>query len=498
MHVLVSGANGYIGLRLIQSLLEAGHEITAVVRDRRRFPVDDFGSDEPRLRLAEADFLDASTLANLPRQVDAAYYLIHSMGSGGDFARREEQCAENFSNAARNLGWRRIIYLGGLAADEGPLSEHLSSRRRVEKILGNSGVPLTALRASIIVGSGSASFEIIRDLAEKLPVLVTPRWVHTRCQPIAIRNVLEYLTGLPDHPETAGRSYDIGGPEVMSYLDLIKGYCAVRGLRRLFLPTRLLSPRLSSCWLCLLTSTSFPLARSLVDSLTHETVCHDANIRSIIPLDLLTYREAVGRALACIAQNHVPSSWIDSLAAGTLPPRLFDAIKVPGHGVFRDARIVPLAAPREEVIARIWSIGGTDGWPSMNWAWRLRGIVDKMAGGIGIRRGRRHPSELHAGDALDFWRVLLADRAKGRLILYAEMRLPGEAWLEFSIEQAPGGGPALRQTATFRPQGLLGRLYWFAVLPFHWVLFPRMARNLAAGFGKVRANRKSPDFRDEA
>lgn len=481
MHVLVTGANGYIGLRLIQALLDAGHEITAVIRDRRRFPVTNFGGDEDRLHIVEADFLEASALRNLPKSVDAAYYLIHSMGSGGGFARKEEQCAANFSNAAKERRWKRIIYLGGLAADEGPLSEHLSSRRRVEEILRGSGVPVTVLRASIIVGSGSASFEIIRDLAEKLPVLITPRWVHTHCQPIAIRNVLDYLTAILDHPETAQGSYDIGGPEVMSYLDLIKGYCDVRGLRRVFLPTRLLSPRLSSGWLCLLTSTSFPLARSLVDSLTHETVCHDSKIREIIPLELLTYREAVERALARIAQNHVPSSWIDSLAAGTLSPRLFAAVKVPEHGVLTDSRVVPLTAPRDEVVARIWGIGGSAGWPSMNWAWGLRGFADKLVGGIGIRRGRRHPQELHSGDALDFWRVLLADRPKGRLMLYAEMKLPGEAWLEFSIEDLPDGGHALRQTATFRPQGLSGRLYWLAVLPFHRLLFPRMARNLAAG-----------------
>lgn len=481
MHVLVTGANGYIGLRLIQALLDAGHEVTAAIRDRRRFPIANFGEDQARLHLVEADFLDAASLSAMPDAMDAAYYLIHSMGSGGDFARMEETCASNFANLAKSRGWKRIVYLGGLASNDGPLSQHLSSRRRVEEILRGSGVPLTVLRASIIVGSGSASFEIIRDLAEKLPVLVTPRWVHTHCQPIAVRNVLDYLTGLLLHPETAGASYDIGGPGVMSYLDLIKRYCEVRGLRRVFIPTRLLSPRLSSAWLCLLTSTSFPLARSLVDSLTHETVCHDSRIRGIIPLDLLSYREAVKRALARIAQNHVPSSWIDSLAAGMLSPRWFDAIKVPEHGVLKDRRIVPLTAPREEVIARIWGIGGDAGWPSMNWAWGLRGIVDKLAGGIGIRRGRRHPDELRHGDALDFWRVLLADRRKGRLMLYAEMKLPGEAWLEFAIGQDADGRESLRQTATFRPHGVSGRLYWLAVMPFHWLLFPRMARKLAAG-----------------
>ena len=481
VRILVSGANGYIGLRLTQELLEKGHEVTAVIRDRRRFPLSNFGDNINRLRLVEADFLDAKSLHELPTGNDAAYYLIHSMGSGGGFADKEERCAENFSEAARANGWKRIVYLGGLTAEEGPLSEHLSSRRRVEAILRESGVALTALRASVIVGSGSASFEIIRDLAEKLPVLITPRWVHTRCQPIAIRNVLGYLTGVLEHPETTDSAYDIGGPDVMSYLDLIKGYCEVRGLRRIFLPTRLLSPRLSSGWLCLLTSTSFPLARSLVDSLTHETVCHDRKIREIIPLDLLCYRDAVGRALARIAQNHVPSSWIDSLAAGTLSPRFFDAIKVPEHGVLTDSQVVPLTAPLEAVVSRLWAIGGAAGWPSMNWAWHLRGLLDKLTGGIGIRRGRRHPEDLRAGDALDFWRVLLADREKGRLMLYAEMKLPGEAWLEFSIEDGACGGQVLRQTATFRPQGLLGRFYWLAVLPFHWLLFPQMARKLAAG-----------------
>ena len=255
----------------------------------------------------------------------------------------------------------------------------------------------------------------------------------------------------------------------------------MRGLRRFFLPTRLLSPRLSSAWLCLLTSTSFPLARSLVDSLTHETVCRESRIRRIIPLKLLSYQEAVSRGLARIAQNHVPSSWIDSLAAGTLSPRLFDAIKMPEHGVLRDSRSVALTAPRAEVVARVWSIGGDTGWPSMNWAWGLRGLVDKLVGGIGIRRGRRHPEDLRTGDALDFWRVLLADREKGRLILYAEMKVPGEAWLEFALEEDPDSRPTLRQTATFRPQGLIGRLYWVVLLPFHGLLFPRMARKLAAG-----------------
>lgn len=481
MKILVTGANGYIGLRLVMELLEAGHMVTAVVRDPARFPADNFAANGGQLVVRKADFLDGKSLEDLDVNADAAFYLIHSMGAGGDFAAREERCATNFSNTAARLGWQRIIYLSGLVDEDAELSEHLSSRRKVEEILRSSGVPLTVLRASIIVGSGSASFEIIRDLSEKLPAMITPRWVSTRCQPIAIRNVLGYLTGVLGRAETVGETYDIGGPDVMTYRELLEGYCAVRGLRRFFISTPLLTPRLSSAWLFLMTSTSFPLARALVDSMTNETVCEENAIRRIIPLDLLTYREAVESALARIAQNHVPSSWMGALAAGTLDPRLFDAVKVPEHGIYQDARRFPLTASVGQVTDAIWSLGGTAGWPSMNWAWKARGILDKGVGGIGIRRGRRHPTELRSGDALDFWRVLLADRDGGRLILYAEMKLPGEAWLEFALEPDGKGGKQLRQTATFRPHGVLGRLYWFSVLPFHSLLFPWMGARLAAG-----------------
>lgn len=480
VHVLVTGANGYIGKRLIRGLLDKGHEVTATVRDCGRFDELQYRDAADRLHVIEADFLDENTLKHLPKHIDAAYYLIHSMSSGEGFAEREERCARNFSERAAALKWHHIVYLGGLVTQTEGLSEHMSSRVKVESILEQCPVPLTALRASIIVGSGSGSFEIVRDLTEKLPVLITPRWVHTRCQPIAIRNVIEYLIGVAMQPDSRNRRFDIGGPEVMSYLELIKRYAKIRGLRRLFIPTPVLSPRLSSGWLCLLTSTSFPLARALVDSLTHETVCHDEEIQKLIPLKLLSYNEAVELALEKIAQNLVPSSWMDALTSGTLSPELFSAVKVPEHGVLSDQQTTPLTSSKDAAIERIWSLGGANGWPSMNWAWKLRGSIDKWFGGIGIRRGRRHPSELRAGDALDFWRVLLADRERGRLILYAEMKLPGEAWLEFSIDEH-GHGPVLKQTATFRPQGLLGRAYWYLVLPLHFLLFPRMARRLAAG-----------------
>lgn len=481
VHLLLTGANGYIGLRLLPALLDAGHRITAVVRDRRRFPEGDFADAGDKLQVIEGDFLKPHSLPDFPADLDAAYYLLHSMDSGGNFAANEEATARSFIVALRKTRCSRILYLGGLIDESQPLSPHLGSRLHVEEVLRESGIPLTVLRASIIVGSGSASFEIVRDLAEKLPLMICPRWVNTRCQPIAIRNVIDYLTGLLQRPETAGKTYDIGGPEVLRYRDLLEGYAAVRGLRRWFLPVPFLSPKLSSWWLYLMTATSFPLARTLVDSMKNETVCRDQAIRDVLAPPLLNYREAVEKALARIAQNRVPSSWFDALNAGSLAPRFVDAIQVPAHGVLRDEQRVPLKAPRSTVIDALWSLGGQRGWPAMKWAWRLRGWLDRLVGGTGLRRGRRHPKELRPGDALDFWRVLVADRDRGRLMLYAEMRLPGEAWLEFEIE-----GDALRQTATFRPQGLSGRAYWYAILPLHWLLFPRMAKRLAAG------NRSNP------
>lgn len=474
MHLLLTGANGYIGLRLLPALLDAGHQVTAVVRDRRRFPCAEFEKKGIRFRLIEADFLKPQAMADFPTDIDAAYYLLHSMGGGGDFVQREKAVAENFMAALAPTSAQRIIYLSGLIPDDKKLSPHLASRRAVEDELGGGKAALTVLRASIIVGSGSASFEIIRDLAEKLPVMICPRWVNTRCQPIAIRNVIEYLSGLLDEPETAHRTFDIGGPEVLCYRDLLARYAEVRGLGRWFVPVPFLSPSLSSWWLYLMTTTSFPLAQALVGSMKHETVCRGEGLQEILPIELLSYREAVDRALSRIAQNRVPSSWVDSLRDGRLDPRFLDFIRVPEHAVYSDRQVKALKAPRGEVIDAVWSIGGSRGWPSMNWAWKVRGALDRLFGGIGIRRGRRHDTELRPGDALDFWRVVLADRENGRLMLYAEMKLPGEAWLEFRIDD-----DGLTQTATFRPQGLLGRLYWFSVLPFHWVLFPGMAKRLA-------------------
>jgi uncharacterized protein YbjT (DUF2867 family) len=478
MKILLTGANGYVGLRLLSALLEAGHTVHAVVRDRRRLPIEELAVHGEQLQIVECDLGDPEDETAFSEEIDVAYFLVHAMGAGADFVEREAAMARSFLARLKPTGARQIVYLGGIVPEHGKLSDHLASRRNVEVILSESGIPLTALRASIIVGSGSASFEIIRDLVEKLPVMITPRWTRNRCQPIAIRNVIAYLVGVAGDSATFGRSFDVGGPEVLTYEDLMRQYAAERKLSRWIIAVPLLTARLSSYWLYSITSTTFRIASALVDSLAHDTVCRDTAIREIVPQELLTYREAVQRAFVRIAQNHVPSTWYDALASGALLPSRLRSIHPPEHGVLTDRRVVRLTASREAVIGAIWSLGGARGWPSMNWAWRVRGMLDRSVGGIGLRRGRRDPVHLRVGDAVDFWRVLLADPEGGRLILFAEMRLPGEAWLEFDVSDGK-----LRQTATFRPLGVFGRLYWLSCMPFHEWLFPRMARSLASGGG---------------
>ena len=476
MHILLTGANGYIGMRLLPTLLEAGHTVTGIVRSIPRFPSSQFQQflDNEQLVLLEGDFL--GDLPPVPEDLDAAYYLLHSMGTGSDFEEREAECARRFT------AWiecDQIIYLSGLVP-KGELSAHLASREKVNDLLRKSPIPVTTLRASIIVGSGSASFEIIRDLAEKLPFMITPKWTTNRCQPIAIRNVVGYLTGVLGAPETLGEEFDIGGPDVLSYRKLLLGYASARNLKRLIIPVPFFTPGLSARWLYLVTAASYPLAKSLVQSLVNETICQDDRLAKLVPQDLLTYHEAIDKAFVRIAQNKVPSSWFDSLASGKLDPAFLQSVQVPSHGVLSDKQTFPLTTHREKAITSVWSLGGAKGWPSMNWAWRLRGWMDRLIGGTGIRRGRRHPTELFPGDALDFWRVVLSDQknpqSTARLILAAEMKMPGEAWLQFEVT-----ADQLIQTATFRPRGLFGRAYWYAVLPLHWILFPRMAKRLAAG-----------------
>ena len=472
LRVLVTGASGYIGTRLVGALFEAGYAVTAIVRRKERFNPELVASMGNRLDLQEADFSEEVNLP-LSQRFVAAYYLMHSMASHRDYADPERDCARHFRGWIDRLDVGKIIFLGALRPSGQGLSEHLKSREQVRDELALANVPLTVLRASIVVGSGSASFEMIRDLVEKLPVMITPKWVRTECQPIAVRNVIHYLVAAAGSEKVNGGDFDIGGPDILTYGQLLDGYAKVRGLKRFMIPVPFFSPRLSSHWLHFITSTNFYLAQSLVGSLRMRTVCQNNEIEKLLPQRLFSYEEALQRAFSKIAQNRVPSTWYDSLVSGRLTHAQLQNVQVPEHGILVDQQTVAVE-DSAACLDNIWSLGGERGWPSMNWAWKIRGKMDKLAGGIGLRRGRRHPTELRNGDALDFWRVLLADRGQGRLILYAEMRLPGEAWLEFKVEEK-----RLIQRAVYRPRGVFGRLYWWMTVPFHWILFPRMAKRLA-------------------
>ncbi len=479
MKILLTGSTGYIGRRLLPVLVEAGHHVVCAVRDQRRFDWDDFSEAFLRhVTVVEVDLNEPATAAALPLDIDLAFYLVHSMSSSHDqFHALEQQSAQTFIDYINQTTAQQVIYLSGIVNAK-DLSDHLLSRKNVEDILRTGRVPLTVLRSAIIIGSGSASFEIIRDLVEKLPVMIAPKWLRTRCQPIGIRNVIEYLKGAMLKREAYGQSFDIGGTDVLTYKEMLLGYARVRQLKRWIITVPVLTPKLSSLWLVFVTSTTYSLARSLVSSMKNEVVCQDQRIREVVPVKLLSYEETLRLAFDRISQKNVISSWKDAIGLDTMNKDFLDQVQVPEHGVLRDRRVREFDRPTEHVLNNIWSIGGDTGWYFGNWLWRLRGLLDKLVGGVGLRRGRRSPTDLKPGDALDFWRVLVADRERGRLLLYAEMKLPGEAWLEFRLKESPGR-KVLIQTATFRPLGVWGRLYWYAVLPFHGLIFPHMAKNIA-------------------
>jgi uncharacterized protein YbjT (DUF2867 family) len=469
--ILLTGATGYIGKRLLPVLVSQGHQVICCVRDKDRFDVSGF--DSAKVSVVEVNFLNEDTLENIPEDIEAAYYLIHSMSTSiNDFERLEKISAENFRNQINRTNARQVIYLSGIINEE-KLSRHLSSRRAVELILDEGSYHLTTLRAGIIVGSGSASFEIIRDLVEKLPLMVTPRWLNTRAQPIAIRNVVQFLTGVLLNPPTFDKSYDIGGPDILTYREMLLQFARIRKLRRTIWVVPVMTPKLSSYWLYFITSTSYRLAVNLVHSMKVEVVCEENDLKDLLQIELLTYQEAVEMAFDRIAQQEILSSWTDALSSHTLEKGIADLVQVPTHGCFTDRREA-MVGDEEQVLDRIWAIGGRQGWYYGNWLWAIRGFMDKLAGGVGLRRGRKSSTEISAGDSLDFWRVLLASRKEKRLLLYAEMKLPGEAWLEFRIHEKK-----LYQTATFRPLGLWGRMYWYSVLPFHAFIFRGMINRIA-------------------
>lgn len=471
LKILLTGANGYIGMRLLPSLLEDGHEVICCVRDKNRLPLDI--ETAKRVEVVEVDFLDDVDTSRIPQDIDVAYYLIHSMSvSTKDFDDLEAEAATNFNQYMVATKVNQVIYLSGIVNEE-KLSKHLSSRKQVEDILYEGDFNLTVLRAGIVVGSGSSSFEIIRDLCEKLPIMIAPSWLKTKIQPIAIRDVISFLSGVLQREECFNQSFDIGGPDVLTYKQMLLTYARVRKLKLWIISVPVMSPKLSSYWLYFVTSTTYKLAVNLVDSMRHEVVARNNNLQELLDISPITYAESIEKAFIKIEQNLVISSWKDSLVAGRFS-NLKGYIQVPTYGCLKDVQRVRTNSP-ERTLENIWSIGGEKGWYYGDWLWKVRGFIDQLFGGVGLRRGRTNVNKINAGDALDFWRVLYADKEEGRLLLFAEMKLPGEAWLEFHITD----DNTLCQTATFRPKGLYGRLYWYAMLPFHYLIFERMAQNIA-------------------
>jgi len=469
MKILLTGATGYIGKRLLPGLVQEGHRVVCCVRDKGRFNPPE--SLLPHIEIIELDLLDAASLQVIPRDVDVAYYLVHSMSSSKDYNSLEKKSAIHFANELKKTSAKQVIYLSGIVnADK--LSPHLSSRKDVEEILSDNSFALTTLRAGIIIGSGSASFEIIRDLVEKLPVMIAPKWLNTRCQPIGIRNVIEFLTKSLGEEKTYNENFDIAGPDILTYKEMLLGFAEARDLKRTIKTVPIMTPKLSSYWLYFVTSTSYNLATSLVDSMKVEVVASDTRINEILDVQPEGYALSIKRAFKKIKSNEVVSSWKDSQVSGVLKYSISDFIDVPTFGCFKDKRTRKLIS-KESSIERVWSIGGDTGWYYANILWKVRGFIDQLFGGVGLRRGRANPTELFAGDALDFWRVLYANREEGRLLLFAEMIVPGEAWLEFKIV-----GDELHQIATFRPSGLLGRAYWWSVWPFHGLIFNGMLNKL--------------------
>lgn len=471
MRILITGATGYIGKRLIPVLLNEGHHLICTVRDIAR--VEHLYPQEKNIEFIEADFLKADSLNSIPLNFDIAFYLIHSMSnSAKEFHLLEEQCALNFKKTLEKTKVKQVIYLSGITNDT-KLSKHLLSRKNVEATLQSNQYALTTFKAGIIVGSGSSSFEIIRDLVEKLPFMITPKWLNTKTQPIGVRDVLSFLSKAVDNKELYNQSYDIFGPEVLTYKEMLLQFAEVRGLKRTIVTVPVMTPKLSSYWLYFVTSTSYKLASSLVNSMGIEIIGESSNINSILDVEPMNHKKAVELAFIKIEQNSIISSWKDSyISSGHLKDYIHRFINVPKYGCFKDFKERKVVNT-ERTINKIWSIGGNNGWYYGTFLWKIRGFIDQFFGGTGLRRGRRNPTELLNGDALDFWRVIYADKEQQKLLLYAEMKLPGEAWLEFKIEDG-----ILYQTATFRPKGLAGRLYWYLVTPFHWFVFNGMINRI--------------------
>jgi uncharacterized protein YbjT (DUF2867 family) len=479
MRILLTGANGYIGMRLLPVLVEAGHEVTCVVRDRNRFqPSPDLLN---KINIIEFDFLQPeNALQHFNKKYfDVAYYLIHSLGDTSTTLKEYEiRSAGCFVLVATLTQVKQIVYLSGIS-NEKNLSKHLMARKAVKDVFMRSGIAYTIFEAGIIVGSGSVSFEIIRDLSEKLPVMIVPRWLNSRCQPIAIRNVINYLHRCLLNEQTLFKTFEIGGPDVLTYKQMLLEFAAVRGYKRYIFSLPVFFPGPSAYWLYFTTSANITIARQLVQSMKNDVICKEHTIHEIIPQELIPYREAIKLAFLKIEQNMVVSSWTDAASSSLSRLDVNQYVEVPVNGCYKVRKWIEIDKDKvEEIATRFFGIGGNQGWYYADKLWRIRGLMDKLVGGVGLGRGRRSDVDIQPGDALDFWRVLLVDRKNYRLLLFSEMKLPGEAWLEFSIVKNENRC-LLKQTATFRPRGILGRNYWYAMLPFHYFIFRNMLKRIA-------------------
>jgi len=466
--VLVTGATGYVGGRLVPRLQSRGHVVRCIARDPRRL----VGRPWPGAEVVQGDLADAAAAERALDGIDVAYYLVHSMSGGEAFSERDREMAQTFGAAAGRAGVRKIIYLGGLGDPAEVRDSHLASRQEVGRALAGSGVPVVEFRAAVIVGSGSASFEMIRHLTERLPVMITPRWVDTRCQPIGVRAVLEYLVEALEQPEIQG-VYEIGGPDVLTYREMMLGYARVRGLHRIIIPFPVPHPEWSSRFIDLMTPIPHAIAKPLVRSLQTEVVVRDDRARRDFSVRPFGYVEAVELALGRVVDDDVETTWASSLASGgaEVPTER----QLAAHeGMLLDRTRTQVNAPPERVFDVICALGGDNGWPAGNWLWQLRGLIDRLVGGAGMRRGRRHPRDLSVGEPLDFWRVEALEPPH-LLRLRAEMKLPGTAWLQFEVLPDEHGA-RVEQTAFFEPRGLPGYFYWYSVLPFHRFIFPGLLR----------------------
>jgi uncharacterized protein YbjT (DUF2867 family) len=469
MRILVVGASGYIGGRLVPLLAAHGHDLILMSRDRRSL-----AARFPDATVVVADLLDPSTLPPALEGIEVVYYLAHSMGGAErGFAERDRRAARNFAQAARQAGVSRIVYLGGLGDDSAALSHHLASRHETGARLASGGVPVTEFRAAVIIGSGSASFEILRHLTERLPIMITPRWVETRCQPIAVADVLDYLVGALDHPEVIG-VVEIGGSDILSYGDMMRTYARLRGLRRLMIPVPVLTPRLSSYWVNLISPVPARIARPLIEGLRNEVIVRDPGPAASFGLHPVTYAEALARAIDRVRGDGLESTWFDAVAR---PDRASLSTLTSREGMIVERRGRIVGATPERVFAEVERLGGEAGWPYANVLWMIRGFLDRLVGGVGMRLGRRDPVHLRLGDALDFWRVEEVRRPT-LLRLRAEMKVPGRAWLQYDVTPTERG-TRLAQTAFFEPKGLPGLAYWYVLYPVHGLIFRGTVRVLA-------------------